>query len=112
MSDLIFYVLPSIKLKERQKDGALLAESGEREEALTALYADQVELFCNRMYSGQNGILLLVIQTTRLSAPVRNQVIAGEPHPVIGGPLNMDAIMDKIELEPNESGEFEVEISV
>lgn len=112
MSDLIFYVLSSRKWKERQEGGELLAESGDREDSLTALYADQVESYCNREYPGRKGTLLLVVQTSRLSVPVRNSIIDGESFPVIGGPLNVDAIIDRIVLEPNDAGEFEVEISV
>lgn len=110
MNDLVFYVLSSRKWKERQSGGELLSESGERDEAIPLLFADQVESACNELYAGRKGTLLLVIQASRLLAPLKKRSVDGKDVPVVEGPINLDAVIDKILLEPNEEGLFEVDI--
>ena len=77
---------------------------------------EQVLLVANAFFPGRSGLVLLVIDPARLKSPVRWE----PPHspgrlpdftrnavfPHVYGPINIDAVARKVDLVPNESGNF------
>jgi uncharacterized protein (DUF952 family) len=53
-------------------------------------------------------LVILVIDTDRLTSPLQHDEVPGwdEPFPHIYGPLNPDAVVDVIPLEPGPNGDF------
>lgn len=53
-------------------------------------------------------LVVLVIDTGKLTSPICHDQVPGwtEPFPHIYGPLNPDAVVDVIELEPRSDGEL------
>ena len=62
----------------------------------------------NAYYGGIHGLVLLVIDRLRLTAPVRDERSVGgeECFPHIYGPLNSDAVTDVLPFEPSDDGTF------
>jgi uncharacterized protein (DUF952 family) len=56
--------------------------------------AAQVQKVADRFYCGVEHLVLLTIETERLSALVRFDPIGSDSYPHIYGPLNLDAVID------------------
>jgi glutathione S-transferase len=85
--------------------GVSLAEQG----FIHASAEHQVAFVANSYYAGVPGLLLLVIDAARLTAPLRYEDVPGsdEPFPHIYGPLNPDAVIATVALEAGPDGTFE-----
>ena len=109
--DLIFYLITRRKWKEWQKDGMLIPPDEWLEEgAIPCLSATQVEDTANEHFSGRRHLLLLVIHTTRLRNSIRWKKRNGHSYPIVESGVNLDAVIDKIPLAPDQDGRFHVTI--
>jgi uncharacterized protein (DUF952 family) len=74
--------------------------------------AHQVSGVANAVYAGVHGLVLLVIDPERVTAPIREESPDGsdgnERYPHIYGPLNVDAVLEVVEFEPSSDGTFEL----
>jgi uncharacterized protein (DUF952 family) len=65
-----------------------------------------VEATANRIFRGSGDLLLLVVDPARLTAPLKYEratdVAAEFPH--IYGPLNLDAVVDRVALPEGAGG--------
>jgi uncharacterized protein (DUF952 family) len=84
--------------------GRTLAEQG----FIHASTARQTDRVANSFYKGIPDLVVLVIDTDRLTSPLQHDEVPGwdEPFPHIYGPLNPDAVVDIARLEPGADGEF------
>jgi uncharacterized protein (DUF952 family) len=71
----------------------------------------QVTRIANAVYPGEHGLVLLVIDTDRVGAEIREEAGADtdERFPHIYGPLNLDAVVDVIPIAPRADGTFELD---
>ncbi len=70
-------------------------------------FAEQVAGSANRFYASATDLLLLHINTERLSSPLREEASGtGEVFPHIYGPLNRDAVMAVEELTRGPDGRW------
>jgi uncharacterized protein (DUF952 family) len=71
---------------------------------------EQIIATANRHYHGQTGLLLLSIETKRVTVPiVYENLVGGEQQfPHIYGQLNLDAVTEVKEFEPGAHGVFEL----
>ncbi|MEX2574183.1 MAG: DUF952 domain-containing protein [Balneolaceae bacterium] len=111
--DLIFHFVSKRKWKDRQKNGFYQPEAEEKEEDwIPCCTAVQAEEIANKKFAGRKTIYMLVINTRRLSGKLLPVEKSGKTYPVISNRINLDAIIDKILIEPNEKGLFEIKIEV
>ena len=70
--------------------------------------SEQVIRTANRLFRGQAGLVLLEIDTRRVSAEIRYENCEGgqEAFPHIYGALNLDAVVRVLAFEPGEDGSF------
>ncbi|HSV66767.1 MAG TPA: DUF952 domain-containing protein [Mycobacteriales bacterium] len=70
--------------------------------------ADQVAPVANTVYAGDRGLLVLVIDESRVVPRIVYEPVPGwDSHfPHIYGPLNVDAVVETLLLEPDASGLF------
>ena len=114
---LIYHIIPRADWTTGQKNGEYRAESLDTDGFIHCSTAEQAAPVANAFYTSQSGLLLLVIDLARLTAPLQWDPPAhpapesapaslhGEfPH--IYGPLNLDAVIDILDFEPNEIGVF------
>lgn len=68
----------------------------------------QVDQVANAFYRGDSDLLVLVIDEAKVRSEVRRDPVPGfdTPLPHIYGPLNPDAVIDAVPLEPAPDGEF------
>lgn len=69
----------------------------------------QVTRVANFLFQGQQGLVLLCVESDRLQAELRYDPVAGAGEfPHVYGPINLEAVEQVLEFEPNENGEFEL----
>ena len=68
----------------------------------------QVIKVANTFFPGQEGLILLCIDSDKVQAEIRYEGIEAEEFPHIYGPLNLDAVFKVIDFEPGEDGKFEL----
>jgi uncharacterized protein (DUF952 family) len=88
--------------------GRTLAEEG----FLHASGASQVNWVANHYYRGvPGGLVLLVIDTALLTAPLRYDDVPGwdEPFPHIYGPLNPGAVLEAVPLRAGPGGTYAID---
>ncbi len=96
---------------ERARDsGVFGSQEVEREGFLHASWPHQVVEVANRLFRGRRGLVLLVIDAGRVSAPVvvENTEGGSELYPHVYGPLNVDAVREVLPFPPREDGTFEL----
>jgi len=84
--------------------GVSLAEQG----FIHASTESQVAFVANSYYKDASGLVLLVIDTAKLTAPLQYDDVPGsdEPFPHIYGPLNPDAVIAAVLLAAGPDGVF------
>lgn len=111
--DLIFHIVEKRIWKERENSGEYTPESLEHEGFIHCSTGHQINDTANRIFEGRRHLLLIIIDATRVIADVKYEEDPdrGEAYPHIYGPLNTDAILDKISLNPDKKGNFDLEFS-
>lgn len=71
-------------------------------------FARQVPLVANRVYRGQEGLVLLKIDPALLKSPVKVEPVAGttEQFPHIFGPIDREAVISVTDFLPDADGTF------
>lgn len=112
-NDLIFHITTKKGWKEYQKNGSYEPESLEQEGFIHCSKGSQLQEIANRLFSGKRKILLLVIDVSTLRSELKydSDEQSGEQFPHIYGPLNIDAVIDKIPVHAEQDGHFEISFS-
>lgn len=66
----------------------------------------QVIATANTYFRGQTGLMLLCIESDRVQSEIRYETAHGERYPHLYGSLNLDAVAQAIDFEPNADGTF------
>jgi uncharacterized protein (DUF952 family) len=92
-----------------QETGAYTVDSLAAEGFIHCSKPDQVLRVANLLFAGQQGLVLLVIDPVRLTSELRWEPgvdLATELFPHLYGPLNLDAVVDVLDFEPDTQGRF------
>ena len=111
--DLIFHLTTTGEWKTHQNAGLYEPKTIEEQGFIHCCYGNQVGSIANRYFKGERDLLLIVIDLASLEAPVKKEEAGdnGEKFPHVYGAINIDAVIDKIKLEPDEDGTFEITFS-
>jgi uncharacterized protein (DUF952 family) len=115
---MIFHITTRTAWTEAQGRGEYTAPSLSIEGFIHCSTLSQVLPVAENFYKGQKGLVLLVIDPTLLSSTLRwelpserilpSGVPEGETFPHVYGPVNLNAVVNVLNLESNESGEFQM----
>jgi uncharacterized protein (DUF952 family) len=95
--------------------GAFSAPSLETEGFIHGSTLKQVLPVAAKYYKGQTGLVLLEIDPKRLTSELKWEpptggplpgVPEGDTFPHIYGPINLDAVIQALDFEPNANGDF------
>ncbi len=117
MSDLIYHITSPSAWAEAQVRGEYHAPSLSVEGFIHCSTLAQVLPVAENFYKGQTGLIVLVIDPTRLTSrlqweapservPSPAGVAESQKFPHIYGPLNLNAVTKTINLETNADGRF------
>jgi glutathione S-transferase len=106
MATIYHLVLPSAW--QLRPDESFHAPSLEQEGFIHCSFADQVTRSANRFYADAAELLLLTIDTTRLTSPLREEVASnGQLFPHIYGPINRDAVTAVVPMTRGSDGRWQ-----
>jgi uncharacterized protein (DUF952 family) len=108
-NEIIIHATSRTSWLAAQGSGAYTADSLEAQGFIHCSKATQVLRVVNTYYAGQRGLVLLVIDPARLTSELRWEPgadLASELFPHIYGPLNLDAVVKVVDLEPGPDGIF------
>ena len=109
MSELILHATSRAAWLTAQKSGLYAADSLTGQGFIHCSKVEQILRVANSFYSGQYGLVILVIDPARLIAEVRWEPgadLTTELFPHIYGPINLDAVTDVVDFEPGPDGKF------
>ncbi len=110
--ELIFHLVSRSAWKEGQQEGRYRPEIYEQEGYIPCADGRQIQVTANQKFKDSLELLLLVIDPTRVNTRVAYEYDqqVEQKVPRVYGPLNIDAVIDKIELEADQDGEFKIEV--
>ena len=114
MSEKIFHITSREAWNVAQHQGQYSAPSLMSEGFIHCSTRTQVLPVAEKFYKGQTGLMLLVIDSTRLSSGLKWEApfdgvplpgaSASETFPHIYGPINLDAVVQVLDLESTAGG--------
>jgi uncharacterized protein (DUF952 family) len=104
--NLIAHITTAGEWQEAQSEGSYrggtLASAG----FIHCSRPEQLIRVANALFRAQTGLVLLVIDPSRVTAEILDEPSGGERFPHIHGPLNLSAVTVVLPFEPNEDGRF------
>lgn len=115
---MIFHITSRRAWDEAQRCGDYRAESLATEGFIHCSTVSQVLPVAESFYKEQHGLVLLAIEPALLSSDLKWEPPAGgspppgipqeDPFPHIYGPINLDAVAQILEFEPDANGKFQM----
>jgi len=106
-SDLLFYIVSARKWSDLTRGGQFKPDELVELNRISLLPAEKVNDHLNSKYSGRKNLFLLIVDITRMDkVPKRNN----EGLYVIDDAIPVVAILDKIRLDSNKEGKFDIQI--
>ncbi len=103
----VFHITSRSDWQEAQQHGVYRADSLSTEGFIHFSTLNQVVRSANKFFAGRSNLVLLKIDPSRLKAELRYDPIGtGERFPHLYGPLNLDAVIQVLDLEPDNQGQF------
>lgn len=104
----LMHITPGEDWQAAENKGVYTAESLSTEGFIHCSTRAQILATANRFYHARRGLVLLVIDSEKLTAPIRFENLEGGSiqFPHIYGPLNLDAVVGVIPFEPGPDGTF------
>ncbi|MGQ9927271.1 MAG: DUF952 domain-containing protein [Chloroflexaceae bacterium] len=104
---MIYHITRNAAWTAARAAGSYAADSLATEGFIHFSTRDQVLRVANTLFHGQTGLVLLVVDPARLSAPLRyEEAHPGEYFPHLYGPLNLDAVVAMYPFSPQPDGSF------
>lgn len=109
---IIYHIATAADWEQARRDGEYTTSTRGRTLAQQGFIhgstADQVAPVANMIYKDEPDLLVLVIDTDRVTPEIRYEEVPGwdAPFPHIYGPLNADAVVSARPLEPGPDGEY------
>jgi uncharacterized protein (DUF952 family) len=105
---LIYHITTAGAWAAAQAAGSYQTGSLDHEGFIHFATRAQLRWVAGKFYHGQSGLVLLAVDETRLSAPLRYEQSEPdqEPFPHLYGPLNLDAVVAVHAFPPEPDGSF------
>lgn len=115
MTELIYHIASQASWSAAQKSGIFSADSLMSDGFIHCSKIDQILRVADNYYANQHGLVILVVDPSRLKPEVRWETgtdKADELFPHIYGPLNLDAVVHVLDFEPGTDGKFHLPVSL
>lgn len=107
LSDPFIYLLSSQKeYQQALSTGSLIRDSIEEEGFIHASPKSQLTRIANKYYTATEEPLILVVDKSKVTSPVKWEPATGGLYPHIYGPLNTDAIVEAQPIALNDNGKY------
>lgn len=107
---MIYHVTSAIDWERAMVVGHYTPQAFAQEGFIHCCHVDQLSAVGNRYYRGQQGLVVLCIDPSQVTAPILYEPAAGraERFPHLYGPLNPGAVLRVVTFRPRDDGTFEV----
>jgi len=102
----IFHIALRTQWEHARNQDAYRGETLEREGFIHCSTLGQVLGVANAVFRGRHDLLLLLIQTSGVSSPLRYEGATSEKYPHIYGPIPREAVITVYDFLPDEQGRF------
>ena len=116
MSETILHITSREAWSAAQSAGQYTAPSLTSDGFIHCSTRAQVLSVAEKFYKGQTGLVILVIDSARLSSSLKweapsdgtppPRISSSETFPHIYGPINLDAVVQVLDFEPTAGGKF------
>lgn len=109
MSGFIFHITTGFAWSAARDGGHYAADSLAGEGFIHCSRANQLLRVADLFFTGQQGLVLLVIDPARLRPELRWEPgadLVTELYPHVYGPVNLEAVVDALAFEPGPDGKF------
>lgn len=104
---MIYHICQKSRWEDGKARGAYEADTLEAEGFMHASTITQVVGVANAVFTGQTGLVFLVIDETKLANELKYETASnGEAYPHLYGTLNLDAVVKEIDYAAGEDGVF------
>jgi uncharacterized protein (DUF952 family) len=108
---MIYHILRAEEWEHAREAGVYRPDSLEEDGFIHAGYREQLLDVANILFTGETGLVVLCIDPSRVTAPIREDLVefpegTHSLHPHFYGPLNLDAVVRVVPLPPNSDGTF------
>jgi len=105
---LILHIARSEQWREAMPAGIYRGDTLDSQGFIHCSTPRQVIGVANDLFKAQRGLVLLCIESDKVKAEIRYEGTGKELYPHIYGPLNIDAAIRVLGLEPNQDGKFQL----
>lgn len=111
--DLLFHITTKEEWDKYKSNGNYEPESLENKGFIHCSSGHQINDTANRLFEDHDQILLLIIDVSTLGEEIKYEEDqdSGEEYPHIYGPLNSNAVIDKIVVSAEQDGSFDIAFS-
>ncbi len=108
MSKSLFHITSLAEWQEAQSVGEYKPEAFAREQFIHCSYRHQLLTVANRFYRGQEGLVVLLIDSTKINSKLIEENLEGgrELYPHLYGVLPINAVSKAIAFPCNADGSF------
>lgn len=108
--DLLFHVISKRKWREMNSEGYYRIKEDEIIQPVECVRSDSLNNYLNEYYKGRKNLFVLVIVRSRIVNRVESVDKDGFQFYVVEDGINLDAILDKIRIDCNEDGLFDLAV--
>lgn len=108
-SNLIFHVVSKRNWQEFNKGGFYDPAGSKYDEGIVCVKANGLKGYTNENFKGRRQVLVLIIDKSRLMG--KTELDKKNDYILVKDRINMDAILDKIFIKPNNEGIFDIEVT-
>ena len=108
MSKSLFHITSLAEWQQAQSVGEYQPEAFAREQFIHCSYRHQLLTVANRFYRGQDGLVVLLIDSTKINSKIIEENLEGgtELYPHLYGVLPINAVSKTIAFPCNADGSF------
>lgn len=108
--DLLFHITTRDEWNQYKNTGTYEPQSLEDQGFISFVTGGQLEEAANRLYPDKDQILLLVIDVSMIRDQIKyeEEKETGEKFPHLYEPLSVNAVIDKIDIQAEDDGTFNI----
>lgn len=108
---MILHICPKVLWKESEKRGVYEGDTFHTQGFIHCSTSEQLIGVANFLFKSVDGLVLLVIDENKVSSEIKYEDSGNKVfYPHIYGPLNLAAVVDVIEFNPNSDGCFSLPV--
>jgi uncharacterized protein (DUF952 family) len=107
----IWHITKREQWEQSQLSQVYFSESFDSEGFIHCSTSEQVLPVANFLFRGQQGLVILGIDSSKVEAEIRYEEVAGQDFPHIYGGLNTTAVVEVSDFAPSVDGLFELPLS-